>query len=307
MKTYTCESCGAKMLLNDQLSHVTSCLYCGNTIVVRNEQIDNLNIKYMIPFSIDKEEAMTKIRKLTRNTPVEAKKVYVPVRFSSFDYDYLYYFEYVVEHTDEDGHTSYSYHDAEELLDGRAEREIVFGTSKVSNIYMDYEYRKQPVVEYNPTLVQDVTIEISDFSQINLPQQQEQRLKEYAARCFSKYDICKVYSENYFISNSTIDSFTTLVPVYVVRTARNIVYNVPGIKTPKPPISFGFLPSLLLCLLGVILISVLAITFDELVGPVFLALVITFVVFVKAKQNNHSFDGFQNNTFHFSSKRKKLK
>ena len=79
---------------------------------------------------------------------------------------------------------------------------------------MDYEYRKQPVIDYNPSLVQDVSIEISDFSQIDLPKQQEKRLKDYAFRYFATWDISNVFSENYTISDSNVDSYTTLVPVY---------------------------------------------------------------------------------------------
>lgn len=307
MKTYTCSACGAKMLLNDKLSHVSTCLYCGNTIVVNNEEINNLNIKQMIPFEIEKEEAIKKIKRITKDKIIEAKKVYVPVKFSEYHYDYLYFFEYRVEHEDDNGHVSYSYHDTEILLDGDAEREIIFGTSKVSDIRMDYEYRKHSVIPYNPSLVQDVSIEISDFSKINLPEQQEKRLKDYASRYFSKWDISEVYSENYCISESTIDSYTTLVPVYVVKTERNVVYNIPGIKTPNPPIKIGVLPAIIVAIMSFLLITFLTAYEASIVPFLFFAGIVIIVFLVLQKKDNHTFEGFSTHATRFSPKRKRLK
>ena len=307
MKTYTCSACGAKMLLNDQLSHVSTCLYCGNTIVVNNEEINNLNIKQMILFEIEKEEAIKKIKRVTKDKVVEAKKVYVPVKFSSYHYDYLYYFQYRVEHEDDNGNTSYSYHDTEVLLDGDADREIIFGTSKVDNIKMDYEYRKQPVVPYNPTLVQDVSIEISDFSKVDLPKQQEERLKEFAFRYFAKYDISNVYAENYCITDPVLDSYTTLVPVYVIKTERNVVYNVPGIKTPNPPIKLGILPSIIIVLVSFFAISWLMAYVQSIISFFFPFAFIFIILAISKKNKNTSFEGFRGNAITFSPKRKRLK
>ena len=307
MKTYTCSACGAKILLNDQLSHVSTCLYCGNTIVVSNEEINNLNIQKMIPFTIEKEEAIRKIKRVTKDKVVEAKKVYVPVKFSNYHYDYLKYFQYRVEHEDEHGNSSYSYHDTEILLDGDAEREIIFGTSKVSDIKMDYEYRKQPVIDYNPSLVQDVSIEISDFSKIDLPKQQEKRLKDYALRYFASWDITTIYSENYCISDSKIDAYTTLVPVYVIKTERNVVYNIPGIKTPNPPIKINFFLAFIIAFISFILISILMAYEQSIIPPLFLVSIVFIGYSITRSKNNHTFEGFSTHATRFSPKRKKLK
>ena len=49
MKSYVCKSCGSNILLNDD-SSFTTCLYCGNSIAVSNQAINDLNIKKIIPF-----------------------------------------------------------------------------------------------------------------------------------------------------------------------------------------------------------------------------------------------------------------
>lgn len=313
MKTYTCESCGAKLLVSE-ISHVTECLYCGNTIVIHNEEIDNLNIKKIIPFQIEKEEAMEKISYYTSDKPIDAKKVYVPVKFSSFQFDFLYYFRYREEERDDSG-TTVSYHNSEQLLEGEANREIIFGTSKINNIQKSYEYNNQEILDYNPSLVQDVSIEISNFDNINLQAKQKERLKEYAKNYFRRFDIVKVFSENYFITNSKIDSYTTLVPVYIVKTNTGLIYNVTGIKITKKKINTK--PRKV----GIIVYIILSLIFTTLLkdNPNFLQpllIVLFFIIFpiviVKELSSTpftfkNEFSNFKSEITYFIGKRKKLK
>ena len=306
MRTYTCEACGAKLLVSE-ISHVTNCLYCGNTIVIHNEEIDNLNIKKMIPFQIEKEEAMKKVSYYTSDTPVDAKKIYVPVKFASFHYDYLYYFKYEVEHTDDDGGTTYTYHDADILLDGDAEREIIFGTSKINTIYHSFEYQGAKTIDYNPTLIEDVSIELSDFSNIDLKEKQKERLKDYTRSYFRNYDIVRVYSENYFFSNTSIDSYTTLVPVYVVKTEKNLVYNIPGIKTQNPQKSINSFLGVLVAFLAFFSISLLLATEYALIGKLLILAAVVGVIYLSQKDNKGSFDGFKTKETQFSTRRKRLR
>ena len=59
MKSYICNSCGAELILNDN-STFTSCLYCGNNIAVVQKEYANLNIKKIIPFTIEKDDVIKK-------------------------------------------------------------------------------------------------------------------------------------------------------------------------------------------------------------------------------------------------------
>ena len=311
MNTYVCDSCGAKILLNE-MSHVSTCLYCGNTIVVHNEKMEDMNIKKIIPFQIGKEEAIQKlVRYGIRDEVVDAKKIYVPVRFCSYNYDYLYNFEYRVENEDDNGHRSYSYYDADILLEGTVKNEFVFGTSKVSNICLEYEFRFQPRVDYNLGLIQDVSIEIVNFNNIDFLKQKEKDLKRFSSRYFLRYDISKVYSENYFLSGFDIDSYSTLLPVYVLKTNRNVLYNVPGVLSEEKNYpSFLQIYRNKICIIFVIGAIFSFYTFSNIFFSIFiLILMIIFLGLVPKLPNinTKNYDHYTCKQIKFSPKRKKLK
>ncbi len=225
MKAYVCNSCGAELLLNDEATF-TTCLYCGNNIAITTKEISDLNIKKIIPFTIDKEEAIQNFGYLLRDKIIDAKKVYVPVRFCSFDFDYLMFFEYC--ETDSDGDTTY--HNSEDLLDGIVKENILFGKSKVNEIYYENELRNQERLDFDPILLKDVSIEYTELlSSDEIRAKIERELNAYCKFKMSR-SITKIYSKNFFISNLNIDPFTTLIPVYIIKTANGFIYNIPGIK-----------------------------------------------------------------------------
>ena len=221
--------CGAELIINDD-TNFTNCLYCGNNIAILNEELKDLNIKKIIPFSIDKEEAIEAYTKILRKDIIEAKKVYIPVRYCNFDFDYLLYYEYRVETTDSDGNTSVSYYDAETLVDGKVTEEFIFGNSKVNNVCLADEIRKQKRLDYDPVLVKDVSIECSNFDNSELIKAGlEQDIRIFGRRRIQR-DISEIYSENYFIYGTDYEPFTTLIPIYIVKTAQGKIYNYPGIN-----------------------------------------------------------------------------
>lgn len=229
MKSYTCKMCGAKLIINDD-ENFTNCLYCGNNIAILNEELKDLNIKKIIPFSIDKEEAIEAYTKILRKDIIDAKKVFIPVRYCNFDFDYLLYYEYRVESTDSDGNTSTSYYDAETLVDGKVTEEFVFGNSKVNNVCLADEIRRQERLNYDPVLVKDVSIECSNFDNSELIKAGlEQDIRVFGRKRIRR-DISEIYSENYFIYGIDYDPFTTLIPIYIVKTAQGKIYNYPGVK-----------------------------------------------------------------------------
>ena len=232
MRSYTCKTCGAEIILNDE-TNFTNCLYCGNSIAITDDKLLDLNIKKIIPFSIDKEEAIDKYKKIIRKDIIEAKKVYVPIRFCNYDFDYLLYYEYEVESEDSDGHRTVSYYDAETLIDGNVENEMVFGDSKVDNVYLANEIRNQERIDFDPVLLKDVSIEYSKFDNPELiKKNMEQDIRVYGRKKI-KRDISEIYSENYFINGINYDSFTTLIPVYILKTSQGEIYNFPGINPTK--------------------------------------------------------------------------
>ena len=158
MNTYTCKSCGANLIINDSKQSFTKCLYCGNSIVVSSENISNLNIKKIIPFSIDKEYAIKRIKSEYHTEIVEAKKVYVPIRFCNFDFDYIYSFSHKISNGSD---AEYIYID--HLLDVNVKNEIVFGDSRIKNLISMQELKKQKRIDYDPIKIDDVSIEVASI------------------------------------------------------------------------------------------------------------------------------------------------
>ena len=61
MRAYNCPSCGAQLMV-DQVTAVTSCPYCGNNTVVPGQLSDVLKPDYVIPFKLDKDDAIAALK-----------------------------------------------------------------------------------------------------------------------------------------------------------------------------------------------------------------------------------------------------
>jgi len=62
MRAYNCPSCGAQLMV-DQVTAVTSCPYCGNNTVVPGQLSDVLKPDYVIPFKLDKDDAIAALKR----------------------------------------------------------------------------------------------------------------------------------------------------------------------------------------------------------------------------------------------------
>ena len=62
MKSYICPSCAAELVC-DESTAATSCPYCGNPTVVPGQFSGMLKPDYIIPFKVDKEEAVKALKK----------------------------------------------------------------------------------------------------------------------------------------------------------------------------------------------------------------------------------------------------
>lgn len=74
MKAYNCPSCGAELVC-DASTAATSCPYCGNPTVVPGQFSGALKPDYVIPFRLDKAEALSILKKHYR------KKFFLPREF----------------------------------------------------------------------------------------------------------------------------------------------------------------------------------------------------------------------------------
>ena len=89
MRAYSCPSCGAELIC-DETTAATSCPYCGNPTVVPGQFSDERKPDYVIPFRMDKEQAMDALRRHYKGKPLlpkafasenhiqDIKGVYVP-------------------------------------------------------------------------------------------------------------------------------------------------------------------------------------------------------------------------------------
>jgi len=95
-RIYSCTSCGAEVAVNDtEVS--TYCGYCGQPTIIFKRVSKEQKPKYILPFKINKEQAVEKIRKTVREgmfVPKEIKNfevervrgIYVPYRIYNIDY-----------------------------------------------------------------------------------------------------------------------------------------------------------------------------------------------------------------------------
>lgn len=96
LRSYICESCGAE-IVTDETTGATSCPYCGNNVVMKNQFSGGLRPDYIIPFKLDKKAAKEGLMKhltgkkllpkvfKSQNHIDEVKGIYVP--FWLFDAD----------------------------------------------------------------------------------------------------------------------------------------------------------------------------------------------------------------------------
>ena len=76
LRTYTCSSCGAALMV-DAATSVTECPYCGNTTVVPGAYTDKEKPEQIIPFKIDHDQAVAALK-----TYYQGKKL-LPKPFAS--------------------------------------------------------------------------------------------------------------------------------------------------------------------------------------------------------------------------------
>lgn len=70
--TYNCPDCGAE-IVTDENTSATFCLYCGNTAIIKNKLSGEFKPDKIIPFKIEKEEAIKAFKKVTIGKPLAPK------------------------------------------------------------------------------------------------------------------------------------------------------------------------------------------------------------------------------------------
>lgn len=71
--SYKCSDCGAEIVADEQTS-ATFCLYCGNTAILKNKLSGKFQPDLIIPFKVERKDAVEAFLKITKNKPFVPKE-----------------------------------------------------------------------------------------------------------------------------------------------------------------------------------------------------------------------------------------
>lgn len=212
MRVYSCPSCGAELIC-DETTAATSCPYCGNPTVIPGQFHGGLKPDYVIPFKLDKEDAIAALKKYykgkkllpktfsEKNHIEEIKGVYVPFW----------------------------------LFDGKASADISYHATRVHNqvqgdymviITEHYKVRRGASVRFSKVPV-DASSKMPDAHMDSIEPYDYSELKEFSTAYLpgfmaDKYDVSEADCKNRVTEragnsietmvNSTAAGYTTCIP-----------------------------------------------------------------------------------------------
>lgn len=152
---YSCTACGAELAVNGVESS-TFCSYCGQPTIVFNRVSSTKKPKYIIPFAVSKNQAVTTIRKHL------SSGFFVPKEIQNFEIErvrgiYVPFWLYDIDYSDE------------QYLSGK----VKSGKSTVTKYY----FRSAKTTFHNLTL--DASKQLSDESSQRLEPYHTERLREF--------------------------------------------------------------------------------------------------------------------------------
>ena len=230
MKSYRCSNCGAEILINDD-NNFSKCIYCGSTVTLIHKEYKDLNIKKVILFKNPEIDAVNYLTNYlgytTRESIVDVKRIYIPVRFCSYDFNYLC--SYQAEEGSGDDTTLV---DRTGLLDGMVYNEAILETNIMNKILGFHDLRDNVRCDFDPVKLGNISCEFSDkYTEENIIKLIEKRMVEFGNKNFSRgtRSITKIYNVNHYLTNTKIDNYTTLVPVYLIRCKGGRNFAVSGV------------------------------------------------------------------------------
>ncbi|MBQ4059043.1 MAG: hypothetical protein IJD40_08950 [Lachnospiraceae bacterium] len=210
---YSCTACGAELAVNGVESS-TFCAYCGQPTIVFNRVSSTKKPKYIIPFSISKDQAITSIRNRL------SSGAFVPVEIQHFEIErvrgiYVPFWLYDIDYSDE------------QYLSGK----VKSGKSTVTKYY----FRSAKTTFHNLTL--DASQQLSDES--------SQRLEPYNTQNITTFDtgyLSGFYADCFDMSSEQLKSlaikrsmqmFNAQIEKSVKASDVKIIRNNPKINVTK--------------------------------------------------------------------------
>lgn len=186
---YSCSYCGAE-IITDRATAATICVYCGNSVIMSEQIINDFKPDYVIPFKIEKDKVMQSFKEFSKK-PLTPKSfdceqvvdkmqgVYIPFWLYSGKCDGQMHAEGINEHTFTDGDYRVKEKKIYDLMrDGtvRFKNVPVDGSSKTDNDAMDsiepYDYSQ--LTAFTPAYLSGFLAErFDEDSNVCLPRAKE--------------------------------------------------------------------------------------------------------------------------------------
>ncbi len=239
MKSYCCPSCGAELIC-DASTAATSCPYCGNPTVVPGQFTGTLKPDYVIPFKLNKEDAVNALKRHYRgkrllpsaftqeNHIQKIQGVYVPFWMFDGKAEGHVTFHATRSHTHRQGDYEITETDHFRVIRGGGmdfEKVPVDASSKMPDAHMDsiepfdYSELKPFSMAYLPGFLADKYDVSAEKSSARADVRCENALVSALERTVTGYGTCVCESKNVRLQRGKIHY--ALMPVWMLSTQWN--------------------------------------------------------------------------------------
>ena len=263
MRAYSCPSCGAELIC-DENTAATSCPYCGNPTVVPGQFSGELRPDFIIPFKVSKEDAVKALKdyykgkfflpkSFTKGNHIqEIKGIYVPFWMFDGKAEGDVYYEAGQSRTfrsNDSEVTETKYYDVYRTGYATFEKVPVDASSKLSDSYMDsiepydYEELKTFSTAYLPGFLADKYDMTVEQCIKRADQRCETTILAALRSTVDRYDFCELKDSTVNLKRGKVHY--ALLPVWVLNTkwgGKNFMFAMNG-QTGKMvgdlPVSWG--------------------------------------------------------------------
>lgn len=239
MKAYVCPSCGAELICDSNTS-ASCCPYCGNPTVVPGNFAGTLRPEFVIPFKLDKEAALQKLKDFYKgkrllpksfaagNHLEEIQGVYVPFWMFDCETEGSVTFEATRKHiheTPRERITETEYFDVRRAGKVRFEMIPVDASSRMPDDHMDaiepfdYSELKPFSTAYMPGFLADKFDVTQEASMPRVTQRAENTIVQLLQETAGGYDTCSERNRN--LRTSKTAAHYAMLPVWLLSTKWN--------------------------------------------------------------------------------------
>ncbi|MBE6872101.1 MAG: hypothetical protein E7491_09165 [Ruminococcaceae bacterium] len=236
LRAYVCQSCGGE-IVSDATTAATSCPYCDNPVVIKQQFSGMLKPKYVIPFKYDKEHAKKALKRhfegkkllpkvfKDENHIDEVKGVYVPVWL--FNAKMKANIKYKATRVRSWSDSRYNYTETSFFAIDRGgsigfERVPVDGSSKMPDDLMESvePYNFKDAVDFQTAYLAGYFADKYDIDDVVSMQRAAARMKKSAEDAFKKTvtGYATVMTESSDVSATENEASYALYPVWILNT-----------------------------------------------------------------------------------------